>query len=593
MKKIRILGIAPYTGLKDMMLNIAAEWDNIEFTAYEGDLDNGADIARSLGPEHYDAIISRGGTAHAIRKITNVFVYGIQVSYYDVLSSIKLAQNFNGKFAIVGFPAIADAARMLCEILQYDIRIEAVSSASNACTIIDQLKSEGYSLIVGDVVSTRYSSSIGLTSMLVTSGSESIRAAFDEVIRICQYFSRYKTENTYYKMNQAAREEQLIILDHAGNLLFQTASADKATLEAYAKRMLKSQKSSRLQKAIHTMNGKLYLMTLQSYSSDSQTYYLFNASRMSDNGLNNNTCLRLLNKDDVSGNFFSLFYNNTAHRELRETAEKFSIADFPVLIKGESGTGKDRMAELLYSHSKYCNFPCYIIDCDIATDEDIQNLITGKSSPFTDENTTFYFRHISSLSKELLARLFAYITKNNLHKRNRLLFSVIIDEQNDTQRFKIEQTLKYELDCLSLHLPPLRQRIDDIPSVSNLYINEFNIKHGNQISGIEPEAMSLLQGYHWPQNLRQLKHVLSEACVQTSATYISKETIASLLRKERLADVPSMSANNSVDLNQSLADIIYEIACAVLANENMNRTKTAKRLGISRTTLWRILDQHN
>ena len=314
---------------------------------------------------------------------------------------------------------------------------------------------------------------------------------------------------------------------------------------------------------------------------------------MSDNGLNNNTCLRLLNKDDVSGNFFSLFYNNTAHRELRETAEKFSIADFPVLIKGESGTGKDRMAELLYSHSKYCNFPCYIIDCDIATDEDIQNLITGKSSPFTDENTTFYFRHISSLSKELLARLFAYITKNNLHKRNRLLFSVIIDEQNDTQRFKIEQTLKYELDCLSLHLPPLRQRIDDIPSVSNLYINEFNIKHGNQISGIEPEAMSLLQGYHWPQNLRQLKHVLSEACVQTSATYISKETIASLLRKERLADVPSMSANNSVDLNQSLDDIIYEIACAVLANENMNRTKTAKRLGISRTTLWRILDQHN
>ena len=54
-----------------------------------------------------------------------------------------------------------------------------------------------------------------------------------------------------------------------------------------------------------------------------------------------------------------------------------------------------------------------------------------------------------------------------------------------------------------------------------------------------------------------------------------------------------MSANNSVDLNQSLDDIIYEIACAVLANENMNRTKTAKRLGISRTTLWRILDQHN
>lgn len=593
MRKIRILGIAPYTGLKDMMINIAAEWENIEFTAYEGDLDTGADIVRSLGPEHYDAIISRGGTARAIRGITNVFVYGIAVSYYDVLSSIKLAQNFNGKFAIVGFPAIADAARMLCEILQYEIRIESVASASNACAIIDQLKSEGYSLIVGDVVSTRYSSSIGLTSMLVTSGSESIRAAFDEVIRICQYYSRYRTENTFYQMNQSVREEQLLVLDAKGEILFQPDSSDKSVLEAYAKRMFRNQKSSQIQKAIHEVNGKLYLMTLQSYSSDSQTYYLFNASRMSQSGLHNSSYLRLLNKDDVSGNFFSLFYNNTAHRELRETAEKFSIADFPVLIKGESGTGKDRMAELLYSHSKYCNFPCYIVDCDIATDEDIQNLITGKSSPLSDENTTFYFRHLSSLSKESLAKLFAYIEKTLFHKRNRLLFSLVINEQTDASRSKIEQTLKYQLDCLSLNLPPLRQRIDDIPSVSNLYINEFNIQHGNQISGIEPEAMSLLQGYHWPQNLRQLKHILSEACVQTSATYISKETIAMLLRKERLADVPSLSDNNSIDLNQSLADITYEIACAVLASENMNRTKTANRLGISRTTLWRILEQHN
>lgn len=592
LKKIRILGIAPYAGMKDMMYNIAAEWDNIEFLAYEGDMEQGADIVRSIGAEHFDAIISRGGTEESIRKVTDVFVYGIVVTYYDVLSSMKLAENFNGKFAIVGFPAIADAARMLCEILQYDIHIEAILSREDAREIIDRLKEEGYSLIVGDVVSTRYASEIGLTSMLVTSGSESIRAAFDQVIRICQYYAHYKKENLLYQINQTVRKEQMLVFDEQQKLLFQSGGSDRAALETYAKRMLRNKKGGKEQRAIHEVNGKNFLMTLQMQPADGQTYYFFNAARLENVDEKSSSCIRSQNKEDIPGNFFSLFYNNSVHKGLRETAEKFSMADFPVLIKGEFGTGKDRMAELLYSHSRYCNFPCYIVDCDIATKEEIGKLITSRTSLFCGKNATFYFRHIAQLDPAQVRQLMVYCEKSGFYKRNRLLFSMIDKEGQEEGDSDIEQELKYRLGCLEIHLPSLRQRIDDIPSVSNLYINQFNMAHGNQISGIEPEAVSLLQGYSWPQNLRQLRHVLDEACVQTTATYISKETIHAILRKERFSDAPGLTKSGGLDLNRSLDEITYDIVCSVLASENMNRTKAAKRLGISRTTLWRILDQH-
>ncbi len=590
MRKFKILGIAPYSGLKDMMINISNEWNNMEFVVYEGDLENGADIVANLGAEHFDAIISRGGTAREIRKITNTFVYGIAVSYYDVLSSIKLAENFNGKFAIVGFSDIADTAKMLRDILQYDIRIEAVTSEKNAYEMIDKLKEEGYSLVVGDVVSTRYASSIGLTSMLITSGVESIRTAFDEVIHICRYFSEYRIANKFYQMNQTMHNEQLLVYDSHMQLVFCSGGSDRAAVETYAKKMFRMRNSTPMQKEIHEINGKTFLMTLESYALSSEIYYLFNVMQMTNDQFQTSSCIKLRNKGDVSGNFFSLFYNNTAHKELRETAEKYSVSDFPVMIIGESGTGKDKMAELLYAHSHYCNFPYYTIDCDIATDEEIKDLILNSTSPLFDENTTFYFRHITSLSQEQLKMLLLFAEKHNFHKRNRFLCSLVEDEQNSKLT---ERELKYTLDCLSVTLPPLRQRMEDIPSISNLYINEFNIKHGNQISGIEPEAVSLLQGFHWPQNLRQLKYVLAEACVQTTATYISRETILHILNKERLNTTSFSVSGSPIDLSQTLDNITYQVVCAVLVSENMNKTRTAKRLGISRTTLWRILEQHN
>ena len=110
MQKIRILVIAPYEGLADAVSAIAHERQDVEITVEVGDLDKGKKIAMGLAHSNYDIILSRGGTAELIRSAVDLPVAEISISGYDILRTIKLAQNYSGKFAIAGFSPITENA---------------------------------------------------------------------------------------------------------------------------------------------------------------------------------------------------------------------------------------------------------------------------------------------------------------------------------------------------------------------------------------------------------------------------------------------------------------------------------------------------
>jgi len=123
-----ILGIAPYDGMQTAMERVAEEFPNIQLDAYTGDLEAGAAIVRSAQLENYDVIISRGGTADRIREVTDLPVVSIQLSVYDVLRAIKMAENYSNLYAIVGFPSITEPAHTLCDLLRLDMDIITIHS---------------------------------------------------------------------------------------------------------------------------------------------------------------------------------------------------------------------------------------------------------------------------------------------------------------------------------------------------------------------------------------------------------------------------------------------------------------------------------
>lgn len=119
-----------------------------------------------------------------------------------------------------------------------------------------------------------------------------------------------------------------------------------------------------------------------------------------------------------------------------------------------------------------------------------------------------------------------------------------------------------QLACVTLHLPALRERTDDLPTLSSLYINTLNISMSNQIIGMDSEAMALLKEYDWPDNYTQLKRILNELALITTTPYIQTEHVAMLLKNERMkvkANTAEDNAHLQIATNRTLNEINQDI----------------------------------
>ena len=142
------------------------------------------------------------------------------------------------------------------------------------------------------------------------------------------------------------------------------------------------------------------------------------------------------------------------------------------------------------------------------------------------------------------------------------------------------------LGCLTLTVPSLYDRRDDIPSLASVLLGELNLSLGKQVVGLDEDAMVLLQQFPWEGNLDQFRAVVIQLAALTDGPTISAPAVRLVLEKQRLA-APSVA--RGVSLDKTLDEIIEEVIRTVLAEEGNNQSRAAARLGISRGTLWRRL----
>lgn len=140
---------------------------------------------------------------------------------------------------------------------------------------------------------------------------------------------------------------------------------------------------------------------------------------------------------------------------------------------------------------------------------------------------------------------------------------------------------------------PLRKRVDDLGSLVSLYLYHFSQKHRKNVVGISEDGMSILESYSWPENLSQFKRVLEQLVLRTNGSFISNESVKQIILAEESLHAyhhsDQVGANISMFKGETLAEIEKQISSVILKHNSNNRTKTAKQLGISRSTLWRIL----
>ena len=589
--RIRVLGIAPYEGMKTLMSSVVADYPQIDLTLFVGDMEQGLEIARSNFHGDYDVVLSRGGTAKMLQKNLALPVIEIDISMYDILCALKLADGLTGKTAMVSFANITSSAHLLCDLMKYNMDIYTIDSAEAVEPTLRQLQKNDYQSILCDMISNTTAKRLGLNSFLITSGVDSIRKAFDQALLLCRSQQRLRDENQFFRQLIQGQIGQTMVFDQDGNLFLSTLDDPKPELLELLRRDLPESQLGAERRITRNLGRMLYAIRARRISTGSLTYTAFFFDARKTPLSPNQVGIRFSTRPEAENAFYSSIFSFAGSiSDYQQDIEHISQSTAPVMVTGEDGTGKESIVSVLYMRSPLRNAPLVSINCSLLNDKSWAFLLEHHNSPLADQGNTLYFASIDALSEERRQQLLAVLSEMDVCRRNRVIFSCVCQPGEYTSA--VGSLFMDKLCCLSLYLPPLRQMAERIPALVNLSLSHLNVDLPRQIVGADPEAITLLQNFQWPHNYTQFRRVIGELAVTATGSLITAENVRQALRKERHVGAFSPCAENAaapLNLNRTLDEISQDVARRVVEESGGNQTVAAKRLGISRTTLWRLL----
>lgn len=589
--KIRILAIAPYEGMTPLLSKLAEEYENINLTILVGDLKKGVEIAQSNFHENYDVIISRGGTAKLIRQSVSLPVIEINTSAYDILRTLKLASADTKKIAVVGFSAITEQSLFLKEVLPYPIDVYPINSTDEALLVLKHLRNNGYQAVLCDMITYTTAQALGMDAFLITSGMESIRAALNTAIQYCCNNGALRDENHFLRLLIRERSVQTVVFTGDGKLFFSTVSENDSDILKLLRDEIGNIPADGKRHLLYRQNNMVYSIHAQRFFSGEIEYVAFYFS-VSKAPLSGNKCgISYRNREEMEKEYFDSIYSATnAFAPFKGIVDQVNQSLSSVMIAGEEGTGKEQIAKVLYLRSSLKNRPFIQIDCGILNDKVWDYLMNHHNSPLCGSGNTVFFKNINTLSQERQKQLWTTIADVDLCKRSRVIISCISNSQRtfDSNSMMFINQLNFFL----ITLPPLREDPSRIDSIAYLYLNRSNGNREKQILGFSPDALQILHNFYWPYNYTQFSRVMNGLVTTASGSYIDADHLKDALNKElEIAPVSTKNCIKSLDLSHPLSQINREIAFMVLETQNGNHSKTAKSLGISRTTLWRLIGE--
>ncbi|MCQ4864633.1 sigma-54-dependent transcriptional regulator [Pseudoflavonifractor phocaeensis] len=589
MRKVRLLCIPPYEGMYNLMTNIAARRSDVELIIHMGNMEDGLKVVREHYDDHIDAVISRGGTAETIRKHYDIPACDIIPSVYDVLRTIRLAESMSERFAVVGFPSIARPSEALCDIMRYTFQVRPIHSTQDCEACLQSLRDEGIRVIVGDMISVTCAQKLGMHGLLVISGLESVEAAIDSAVNMHRGYAAISQRAALLSDLLSSGGDDILVYTPESKLFFSTAHNLPEEITDHLSSRISDVIAQGSLKIVRRSGRTILSIQGRHLKSGGEDYCVYKVAKSSTAALFDKYQIKELSAASSlpDGNPLEYYLGSSETiTAIRSACDRYAAMNNPVLIVGARGTGKDHFAHYIYSHSRLKNSSFLMIDMGLLDDKGWAFLMDSDNSPLTDSGLTLYFKRVNAAPAEQQQRFLIYLKNSRVGQANRLFFSYT-DQDGSEPRDELYLHLTETMRCLRLQLPTLFQRREDIPALVGLYINAINVQHGTQVIGFTHDAMLSLQNYDWSRNVDQLLQTVRDMIINSKVSYISEEKVQSMLSARKWT--PTALHESSIDLDRPLNEIVQDIVLRVYEAEHMNQTHTAKHLGISRSTLWRML----
>jgi two-component system response regulator HydG len=313
---------------------------------------------------------------------------------------------------------------------------------------------------------------------------------------------------------------------------------------------------------------------------------------------------------DLSAGFEGIVGRSQPMRQVVQIARQVANSDIPVLILGESGTGKELIAKAIHNNSRRRKSRLVTMNCAGMPETILEDELFGHvKGAFTDARTeragrfehadrgTLFMDEIGDMPHNMQAKLLRALENgevvrlgsNDPMKVDVRLISATnqnIEEMVADKRFR--EDLYYRIKGATIHLPPLRERREDIPLLIHYFLGQFAEKNGRDIEGITPDAQQVLMSYGWPGNVRELRNTLENMVVLSSGSWIGPESLPREIRPAGVAGVTEVK--NLVGL--TMEQVEREHIRSTLEMTEGNREAAAKILGIGERTLYRKIKEY-
>lgn len=639
-----ILFLATFPDIAQMAHKICEGSNDI--TIVNSRMDDAVERARKAEREGYHVLISRGVTCWKIRNSgIELPLVDVSIGGYDIVSAYFEAKKIGNTIGIVDVEEVVDNQDIdsFAEIVDDKIiKYTCNNDLDDISKGIQYLREQGVEVVMGKVAMANEARRQGMNSVVISSGLDSIRRAVDEARRVNLVRKQEMRKAEQFKAILEFSYDGIIALDKEGKITVFNKASEKISgwkaEEAIGKYITSIIPKAHCHNLLESGQPEI-----AEFLDIGDTKVLANrVPIIVDNKVEGvvTTFQQLERLQKLEGkvrrkladrglaakyNFEDIIGNSPALKDAIDLARKYSGVDSTVLIHGQTGSGKEMFAHSIHNSSRRKNEPFVAVNCAALPESLLESELfgyvegaftgarkAGKAGMFEMAHKgTLFLDEVGEMSPMLQARLLRVIEQGEVMRLGdssiipvdvRLIAATNRNLKKMVEQSEFREDLFFRLNVLSLKVPSLRLRGNDITLIGYRFLNEFCSRRGKPPGRFSTEAERILLNYLWPGNIRELRNAMERLAMRPWTDEIKSEDISNvLLLDEEIPFQAEGIISKEIIVNKEdkgheqgfsdhwMSAVEKQVIKQVLEETGGNKTEAARRLGISRTTLWRKL----
>ena len=573
-----------------------------------------------------DVFIAAGANGAYLRERLTSPVVQIQVSGFDILHALQAARQVSERIALFGFQSVRAELDEVKALLNVEIEQGYYTSEVDAEAWVKDLAQRGFRVVVGSSMICRLAREAGMEAKFLYS-PQSLRRALDDAIEIARVAQLEQARHIWLDAGLKALEEAVVAVDaderirslnpacaHMLGLTAERALGQR--LSVVAPDLSLSSVLTRGEaedEAIIAFGGHTWLVSREPILEGDACTGAVLAARDAGSIQRADRSLRTRARSrqfEARYQLGDLIGTSVALGRVVEAARRYAGVDATVLIQGESGTGKELFAQGMHNASPRREGPFVAINCAAVAETLLESELFGhEEGSFTGARKggkaglieaahtgTLFLDEIGELPPALQAKLLRVIQEREVLRVGateptqvnvRIIAATHRDLRRDIIDGRFREDLYFRINILALNLPPLRERSEDLSALAYHFATQAleRMHANNQTELLVQTLLPKLAGYAWPGNIRELENLIERAAVfyATSNGVALDDTVLTTI----LPELSAAKTNEMGSLHNAGREAERAHINRVLAECGGDKTAAAKRLGISRTTLWR------